>query len=481
MRKFNLFGFITLYGILFLIILYKVMNVPITTDELPTVSYYSNFGFWEIMMYPDNIPNNHILNTLLTKCCIILFGKEQWAIRLPNLISFLFFSAGVFYILKLVVKQNSWFFLPAAILFVNPYFLDFFGLCRGYGISSTLVTISVGFMIAGFLNKKSRYIWFSLISSILASYANFTVLIFWVTITIMVLFYFFMESKGNLRSMIKPAVSLFLISAAYLALIMVPIQKMHSTNEFKYWTSRGFYNETVKSMINNWRYDSKLLSWINDPYLIGLMGLVILTNILYFFNKLKKGKYSFHNYSHPTFVTSLLLLLPAFINIAQTKILGTPNLSGRTALFFFPLLSTVIAVTFGLLPEFKKQWINKTAAIFIGVLLLSSFSYRVSLKSVREWYYDQNTTEVISLLKEKFNGKPVSLKTSWFFHPSFYFYVETGKASWIDLQPYDYNIDVTTPSEYYYIFAEDYKALKPRFEVVYKFSPDRWLLKQNTH
>jgi hypothetical protein len=57
MRNFNFFGFITLYGILFLIILYKVLNVPVTTDELPTYFFYSRFSFWEIMMFPDNIPN----------------------------------------------------------------------------------------------------------------------------------------------------------------------------------------------------------------------------------------------------------------------------------------------------------------------------------------------------------------------------------------------------------------------------------------
>jgi hypothetical protein len=340
------------------------------------------------------------------------------------------------------------------------------------------VTISVGFMIAGYSVRKSRYIWFSLITSILASYANFTALVFWVSVTAMVWFYFFIENKGKLRSMIKPAVVLFLISAAYLALIMTPLQKMHSTNEFQYWTSKGFYEETVKSLLIDWWYDSKILSKINSDLWTIVIGIPILINSIYFFGKLKKGKFSLQNFSHPAFITTFLLLLPAFINIVQTKILGTPNLNGRTALFFFPLLSTVFAVTISLLPELKKQWISHTTAFFIGVLLLTNLTHRISLKSVREWSYDQNTIQVMNFLKDKYQGKPISLKTSWFFNPSFYFYCDAGKASWIDLQPYDYNIDVTTPAEYYYIFAEDYKLLKPRFEVVYKFSPDRWLLKQ---
>lgn len=227
MRNFNLYAFISLFGILFLIILYKVINVPVSTDESPTVFFYSNFSFWDIMMYPDNIPNNHILNTLFAKCSMIIFGKEQWAIRLPNLLSFIVFGVGVFRILKLVLKPGSYFFLPAAILFINPYWLDFFGLCRGYGISSTLVTISVAFMLEAYMFRKPKFIWYSLIASILASYANFSVLVFWVAVTAMVWFYFFIENKKNLKKVIKPSFIIFFISVAYLALIIIPILNPH--------------------------------------------------------------------------------------------------------------------------------------------------------------------------------------------------------------------------------------------------------------
>jgi len=481
MRNFNLYGFISLFGILFLVVLYKVINLPLTTDELPTVSFYSNFSFWEIMMYPDNIPNNHILNTLFAKCCITIFGKELWAIRLPNLLSFIVFGFSVFRILKLVLKPASYFFLPAAILFINPYWLDFFGLCRGYGISSTLVTISVGFMIEGYILKKPRFIWYSLIASILASYANFSVLVFWVSITSMVCFYFFIENKKNLRKVIKPSIIIFLISIAYLSLIIVPILKMQSTNEFQYWSSKGFYDETIKSLLIDWWYDSKILSKIGLDFWTGALVLIALINISYFLRMMQRNRFSFQSFYHPTFVTTAILILPAFISIVQSKLLGTPNLNGRTALFFFPLVSILFATTLSLIPELKKQWINKSLAVFAGIVLVINLNSRVSLKSVREWSYDQSTLDVMNFIKEKYEGKPISLKTSWFFHPSFYFYSNTGKAPWLDLQTYDYNIDINTLSEYYYIFAEDYKLLEPRFEVVYKFSPDRWLLKQKTH
>lgn len=480
MKTFNLYGFISLFGILFLIILYKVFNLPIVTDESPTVFFYSNFSFWEIMMFPDNIPNNHILNTLLGKCSMMIFGKEQWAVRLPNLLSFIVFAFAVFRILKLVLKPTSYFFLPAAILFTNPYWLDFFGLGRGYGISSTLVTLSVAFLIDAYMFKKPKFLWFSLIASILASYANFSVLVFWVAVTGMVWFYFFIENNKDLRKIIKPTIVIFLISVAYLSLIITPIIKMHSTNEFQYWTSKGFYDETIKSLLRDWWYDSEILSKVGLDAWAGALALIVLVNIVYFLKLIRKNKFSLQSFYHPTFVATAILLLPAFISIVQSQILKTPNLNGRTALFFFPLVSTVFATSLALIPELKKQWIAKSVAVFAGIVLVMNLTSRVSLTSVREWSYDQNTLEVMNFIEDKYDGKPISLKTSWFFHPSFYFYTYTGKSPYLDLQAFDYNIDITTLSEYYYIFAEDYKLLEPRYDVVHKFSPDRWLLKQKT-
>jgi len=467
-----------LCGILFLIILYKVLNVPVTTDEVPTVFFYSKFSLWEIMMYPDNWPNNHILNTLLAKCCIMIFGKEQWAIRLPNLLIFILFSFGVYRILKLILKQDSPFFLPGALLFVNPYLLDFFGLCRGYGLSTTFVTIATGLLIAGYIKKNPKYIWFALFTSIFASYANFTTLVFWVAVIIMAWFYFFIENKGRLKKLIKPSLIIVFISIGYLALITVPVHKLQSTDQFRYWSSEGFYKDTILSLIHEWQYNSEILSKINITIFACIILIIILSGIFILLLSFRKEKFSVKGFYNPLFIATVMLLLPAIINIFQTIILGTPNLKGRTALFFYPLFATFVVAIINKISKLTKQKINKTLAIFMGIIFMINLLHRINLNSVREWSYDQNTLEVVYCLKEKYKGDPISLKTNWIFHPSFYFYYDAGKIPWIDLQPYDYNLDVNTLSEYYYIFAEDYKILEPRFEVVYKFASDRWLMKQ---
>ena len=106
--------------------------MPVTNDETPTAVAYYHYSIWQIMMFPEDEPNNHILNTILTKLCIGCFGNEQLVIRLPNLLAFLVYGWAIYRILKRVFAEDSLFFFPSALLFVsNPYLLGFFSLCRG--------------------------------------------------------------------------------------------------------------------------------------------------------------------------------------------------------------------------------------------------------------------------------------------------------------------------------------------------------------
>lgn len=482
-KNINTYGFIALFGALFLVVLYKVLHVPVTIDEVPAVFHYSKFSCWEIMMYPDNIPNNHILNTLLVKLSMMLFGAEQWAIRLPNLLAFLLYGLGVFRILRLLLGHHSPWFLAGALLFVHPYLLDFFGLARGYGLSLAMVTLSAGFLMQGYLRQSPAFLWSALATATLASYANFTTLVFWAAITLLTGAWFLMNHRHNLKKSIRPLLLITLVALAYLALIMVPLQKMHSSNEFQYWTSRGFYQETIISLIHNWIYNSPILSRIpHAGYLVPVvlaLGVVLFSSFRGEEHPQQDQKKSLPGFmSQPGSVAVALLLLPALINLGQTVILGTPNLSGRTALFFYPLTAFLFVAALSRIPSFRKPLVNTVAATLLTLVLLTNLAHRTSLKSVREWAFDQNTLEVLAFLREQYPDRTVTLKTSWFFHSSFYFYQITGKTPWLDLQPYDYNTDVNTAAEFYYIFAEDFEKLSPRFNVAYKFSPDHWLLKQ---
>jgi hypothetical protein len=152
---------------------------------------------------------------------------------------------------------------------------------------------------------------------------------------------------------------------------------------------------------------------------------------------------------------------------------------GRTALFFYPLFISMMVTSFIYLAKINKPKILLLISFLISGVSITNIIGKTRLKSVWEWEDDSNNYEVIEYLKVAHGGSQVSLKTNWIFHPSLYFYQFSGKTPFILLEDYDKNIDPETDADYYYVFAEDYEQLKDKFFILYKFSPERWLLKTN--
>ncbi len=412
-------------------------------------------------MYPDAWANNHILNTLIVKLFVYLFGINQVVVRLPNLLSFVVYAIAVFRINKLTLKLNSIWFIPASLLFIEyPYFLDFFGLCRGYGISFSLETLSVSYLLSGFLYNKNRAVWISLFLSILASYANFTLLIFWAASVILNWFYFYLRSFNQIKQLIKPSIIIIVTSLLYSALFAHPIIKLRDANQFVYWHSSGYFSGTIISFV--------FLS-------------IILAYFIYIRYVLKKDNYQSTHLKKPVFIAFSILLLSAFVSIMQCIILKTPSLYGRTALFFFPLIITSIVCLLDLISFIKRKMIIYIIAFMISFSCVFNLAYTFSLKYTIQWDFDENTFDVLKYLETKsHNNSHIILKTDWHFFPSFYFYSYAGKIPWSELKGYDKNIELNTDAEYYYIFSQDYKILEPKFKPVYKINEKRWLLKKKT-
>ena len=476
LSKVNHYGFLVINLLVFLFIGYKVFHVPITHDEVATTVFYSNFSFWEIMMYPDQWPNNHILNTLLSKCTLFIFGGEQWAVRLPNLLSYLLYAWGAFRILKTVLTKESSFFLAGALLFVaNPYLLDFFGLCRGYGMSCALCLFSLSYLISGFSEQRAKHIWIAFLFSILASYANFTLLVFWAATTLLASFYFLSRYLQKKESLIKPALIIFISCIGYLALIAVPLYKMHSTNQFEFWTANGFVSETVIPLIIHTCYDSRVFH--HFTVFSQLSGAIIAANAVYIIANFVKAKFKLTSLKQPIFVATTLIVLTASINIFQCWLLDTPNLNGRTALFFYPLFVATVLSTHALFKTFKGRFIKVFLSIAIALLCIFHLGKTVTPWRVREWWYDAYTNRVLNYLDKHREDQAVSLETNWLFNPSFQFYTYTEQVPWLKLRAYNKDILPESDAQYYYILAEDYPQLEANFKPILKFDEVNWLLK----
>lgn len=120
--------------LVFTYIAIRTVTVGLANDEAAT--------FFTFVHTSDFIPfvadyisaNNHLVNTALTWFTYHLFGVSEWAIRLPNLLAlavFLWYSFKIGRLLNSVPLR--WFFWIA--LLSAHFLIEFFGYCRGYGIS----------------------------------------------------------------------------------------------------------------------------------------------------------------------------------------------------------------------------------------------------------------------------------------------------------------------------------------------------------
>ncbi len=475
--KFNRITFIIVIGIFFAILFYKAVILPVVTDEAITAVIFVNYTVRDIIMYTDQYPNNHILNTLFTKLLVTLFGNEQVIIRLPNLLFFIVYGIGIYRIIKNTLKENSIFFLPVTLLFIsNPYLLDFFGLCRGYGMSCALATLSLSYLISAFQYSKPRHAWIAWFLSILASYAHFTLLVFWIAISIMIVFFFFSTAEKKLKRMGKPMLIMALFTIIYLALIANPIIRMQQANEFRFWSADSFYKDTIYALIEYSRSGSLIIP--GSHFIAGMAFTIIIINLIYVVVHFRQSHFNISSLREPVFVSTMVLLLTALVNIIQVWLLNTPNLHGRTALFFYPLFISVLVSFIGIIPRLKFIIVQKVIAIGLVFICIFHVADRFKLDWVRDNWQSVNTFEVMDYLREHHNGETVSLEAYWFLYHSFNYYVFTGKVPWLKLEGYDERLDLNTNAEYYYIFVDNLKALESKFEPVQRFGNNRLLVKK---
>lgn len=478
MNRFNLIGLFIILTAVFVYIIYKVIHVPITHDELGTIVHYSKFTYWEIMMHPDTSPNNHILNTIFTKSLMSLFGDSMLVLRMPNILSFLLYGFGIYRILEITLGKTSWFYIPGAILFVmNPYLLDFFGLCRGYGLSLGFTLISLSYALTAFKFQKASHLWLALIFSILASYANFTVLVYWAAVCVLIFLYFLLQSKQNKTLSVLQFFGMIFTGLLYVLLISSPIIKMNSDNQFVFWTSNGFIQETVLSLAHHGVYGSKI--FLTARFIGYFIITISFLHLLLVTFKIIRVKNKTEEFQQPYTIATLLLFITVYINILQCWLLDTPNLNGRTALFFYPLFIVTLLTMRIHFDKLRYKWIKILMSFTIAFFGVHHLFHTATPKIVREWAYDANTFSTIEIIKEHSKNHPTSVSTNWLFNPSFNYHLNKEKN--ISLLPYNKRIDPTIDAAYFYIADSNLVCFDSTFLELKKFENGNTLLYNSKH
>lgn len=451
--------------------------LSITHDEALTVISQGTTSYLNIFLYKKGIPaNNHLINSLLVRFVIGLFGYNEFFIRISGLIGGLLYFIFTYKLTRKLFFRTILFPLSLSLLVLNPYILDFFSLARGYGLSLGFMMASLFYFFDYYQKNYPQYtskIIMSFVLMALAVISNFSFLNVFVSLIGAYLIIEFIVAFPSLKKMLsldalndnlkKELLYIVTITIALALLIFYPLRKMAKTNEF-YGGNIGFWHDTGTSLIKASIYKKEYIPLIFIHFFIIIIILFLfidlITIILY--------KENLDSSDKGLIIISSIIILTGSSIVFQNILIGTPFLTLRTAICFIPLFTLLVFILWKSLlkNKFKNLWFFENAFIFIcGAIILFHYISCINLSHTYDWRYDASTKnamhQIFAMEKGKDSGKDIiTIGATWSLVPSIDFYILKHRGSYKFIVPKgQYTLGPDRLDDYYYVLACDKKIL----------------------
>jgi hypothetical protein len=488
MRKAVYFLLALAIGLFFLFYIgIRAGKLSMTHDESSTTNVVD--GSYNNIMFAENMfgtANNHVLNSLLLKKSVNLFGWHEWSIRLPNVLSFILYFVAVLLLMQ-HISRNIFFRFAGILLFCMPHFvIDYFSLARGYGMAVAFQTMSLYLLIRFFQERKEKHLAVSFIMLALAVYANFTwlniLLAQWAVVNIVLL----LEKKDKplvkfTSSLIRINLVPLLVAFLLVLLIYKPIGYLSGNNEFK-WGSETWW-ASFHSFVVNLHYthssfivDYEIRLLLLKLFVLGLgvTGATMFVQYL-FFNRWKKVEV-FSKYS--LFTAVLLLAVLTISTILQRYLLNTFYIDGRKALLYMPVLLLLAVALFNWLhtkyASLAKSLLSTTVAAavlhFIGIF---------NFYSCFEWWYDASSKKAYQAISSNNNDLSKTTAVNWLFWQSMEFYNKRMFKNALPVLKKTNELADYEGINYVYVLGDEIHNIPPVFKPVKRYMWDRFLLKRD--
>ncbi|TSJ45543.1 glycosyltransferase family 39 protein [Fluviicola chungangensis] len=382
-------------------VLIRGFSVGITHDEALT---YKIIQGDEIL---KGTANHHWLNTQLSSWSTALFGAKEFALRLPNILSFALFWFFLFRISKNFLSTSATQIALLLFLCGNPFILDFFSLCRGYGLSIACVTASLFYVFRIVdLKKNSKAIHYFLGTgfSILALSANLNTLnYFLIAQTLMLLSLLVFKPKKWIF-----VFTVFIIFSGVTIYFSLDRLFFLKTQDELYFGT-GNLNSSIDSLIASSFYaingfeNLHILRYLFYVFLL-LAGLLALRKRSVF----TPGSFSF------------IITVGIFSALALENLLFDALYPiNRSLLYLYP----IFLLTFLLNIEPLKL------KVFHGLIIVSSVSFIgvnipfYNFKKTMTWREDQDIKEAMLLIKGDVEDKSIHIaQCTWIYEPVINYY-----------------------------------------------------------
>ena len=430
----------------------KARQVPFYWDEIYTYLNYVKPGVIFLQTFNKMDANHHLLNTWLIQIAIKTFGKHEFIIRLPNVISFLLFA---FYAIKLTdfFKSVIMKWGVVLILLLNPFVNDYFCLARGYGISMAMIIASLYYAIMYFSHISSHKNAFcSLLFASLGLLANFSLLNFYLVLVILYglsLVFQIYNKRINYWSFI-----LVLLPFAILSFAIPLLLKLKNANALFVGKNNGFWHDTVSSLIQRFLYQPVDFNNITFAIKIGLI-IVLILGLVLILKHMQQSTITENN--TPLVLIFLILVACIFANLLQNYYLHVLFGIGRTAMYYYPLFSLFFLFTIEKLRIYKKSFANFILST-ITVLFFTNFVVNMDTHYAFEWKEEGDSKLVVNDLIRLYKNKQVqntgiTIGMGFPYHDDLLFYKEIYELPWLNFVQDEYVYHVL--NDYYFIPKND--------------------------
>lgn len=459
--------------------------LSMTHDESTTFNWFRDMNvlscFFTIECWHN--ANNHLLNTWGWQQTVRLLGVSEFSIRLPNLLAHVLYLACSFALVRQVSSRLLVAVAGFLLINANPYLLEFFSLARGYGL---YVGLSMASMYAYFRFLQNDR-WWALLSSYLlaalAVLANFVALNFlvslWATVFLVSLFRQG-PTPGRIgfdwrRQWRMNAIPLG-VSLVLAILLYKPIQFLQEGGEFAFGAER--FSDTFYYLVQDSLYGVQYFSDKTVGVFLGLYALAItgsLFGAFWFFFR-RPGE----QWRQAYLAVALLFLMSCLVMVAQHYILGSNYLLNRKSLLFITLSGMLFFFTLHGIAQYLAPRLPSVIAGFMALFLIYHLFRAGNFQYTREWWYDQNTREMVEYLESKLEPgqEPVRLGVHWVFQPTTVFYLHTRSIDGIVPPPIGDKIHTDGRYAYYYVFDSDIPQLEEKYELERTFQWGRALLRR---
>ncbi len=413
---------------------YRAVTQSITTDEAFTYQRFVSSPSAGLVERFD--ANNHVLNSLLSKTSVTLFGLKEWTLRLPSVAGGALYLFAVYRLCFLLFGGGAWSFLAAAVLATNPFLMDHLSAARGYGLALAFLLLSVYELVRATEATPFRSLYAAGIFCGLSIAANMTSLFPVTALTVA----FISVTAANGRFQVKRVWDEFVVPMSLVSFLflVLPLSRLEG-NQFYFGASRLI--DSIRNLAQlSFEYDPVRTDWVpligySLHFLAGLapafLSVLLCGSVLYGITTLirlhrqspdESGQNLCACFFALTFSVAVLLI------VAAHWLLAAPYPLMRTALYFVPL--TALA-SFTLAYRYRHIRSVGYSAAAAGVVCLAAFLFQVNASYYAEWRFDAGTKRIVKFIRSHTPpGKRLVVRTSWVLEPSLNFYRLLYRLNW---------------------------------------------------